>query len=136
MRVVFFLYFHDFRYPLLWLTNIDSNNLYHFEILGPEGKWKTEQLNGFEIVQASSDSIPATLIAKVDTNTVQSTVQREIRLQFKGVEFIDQFGHDKKSNRPESFNFIEFQPKQIEKKIEKKSGLNGIGQLAILPATH
>lgn len=97
---------YDFRYPLIWLKNIDSNHLYHFEIVGPVGKWKPSTIKGFEILQFSSDSFPATMIAKPDS----TNAQRSIQLNFTGAAFTDQFGKHHVSEEPQSFEYKAFQP--------------------------
>jgi PA14 domain len=98
---------YDFRYPLLWLTDIDSNQLYHFEVLGPKGKWTTKSLEGFEIVSISSDSLPATMIAKIDSNMVQPT----INLQYTGAATTNILGKQTAANTPQTFKYQVFQPK-------------------------
>lgn len=98
---------YDFRYPILWLTDIDSNHLYHFEILGPKGNWEKKRVKGFDIIKEGVDSFPSTLIAKPDTNSVQKLIQ----LTYKGQEFIDQFGNTKNANSDQTFEFRAFQPK-------------------------
>lgn len=97
---------YDFKYPLLWLKNIDSTGLYHFEILGPKGKWEQTQLNGFSIVDKGADSFPSTLTARADT----SVEDRSIRLQYNGEPFIDIFGKKKGADTKHVFTYRQFQP--------------------------
>ncbi len=98
---------YDFRSPLLWLATIDSNQLYHFEVLGPKGKWNIKSIEGFEVLSASSDSMPATLLAKIDSNHVQPTIQ----LQYLGAATTSIFGKQIAANTPQTFQYQLFQPK-------------------------
>lgn len=97
---------YDFRYPLVWLKNIDSAGLYHFEILGAKGNWDIEKLNGFELVNRGENTFPSSIIAKAD----KVVEDRGIQLKYSGPSFIDQFGKQKDSSSNHSFVFTEFQP--------------------------
>ncbi len=97
---------YDFRYPMLWLTDIDSAGQYHFEVLGPKGNWDIEATDGFTIVDSGSNSFPSTITA-----TVQKTqVQRAIRLQYKGPGYRNQFGKWQDSSTTHNFAYSEFEP--------------------------
>jgi hypothetical protein len=85
---------YDFRYPLVWLKDIDKNGYYHFEVLGPKGKWGISQLQGFEIISKGSDSFPSTMIAKSDTTQQQQVIQ----LSYSGPSFQDKFGKQTTGN--------------------------------------
>lgn len=97
---------YDFRYPLVWLKNIDSIGLYHFEILGPKGNWDIKKANGFEVVSKGDGNFPSTLVAKADT-TMQD---RSLEMQFTGLSYTDAFGKKKDSNTNRNFEYREFQP--------------------------
>ncbi len=84
---------YDFQYPLLWLKNIDSTGLYHFEVLGKTGTWKIKDLNGFEITGKGNDSFPSSLIAK----PVGNIELQHIRLQYEGPAFTNVFGKTESS---------------------------------------
>ncbi len=79
---------YDFRYPLVWLKNIDSNGLYHFEILGPNGNWRILKSIGFTIVKNEAGKFPSDLWAKPDL----SIAGRRLQLEFVGSSFTDRFG--------------------------------------------
>jgi len=97
---------YDFRYPLLWLTDIDSSGQYHFEVLGPKGNWELTATDGFTIIDKGSNSFPSTITA-----TAQKTqAQRAIRLQYKGPGYRDQFGKWQDSGTTHSFAYSEFEP--------------------------
>lgn len=97
---------YDFRYPLLWLTDIDSLGRYHFEVLGPKGSWEIMTTDGFTIVDKGNNSFPSTITA-----TVQKTqAERTIRLQYKGPGYRDQFGKWQDSSTTHSFAYSEFEP--------------------------
>ncbi len=83
---------YDFRYPLVWLKDIDSNGLYHFEILGPNGNWRILKSIGFTIVKNEAGKLPSDLWAKPDL----SIAGRRLQLEFVGSSFTDRFG--KKNN--------------------------------------
>ena len=83
---------YDFRYPLVWLKDIDSNGLYHFEILGPNGNWRILKSIGFTIVKNEAGKFPSDLWAKPDL----SIAGRRLQLEFVGSSFTDRFG--KKNN--------------------------------------
>jgi len=94
---------YDFRYPMLWLNNIDSAGIYHFDILGPEGTKKLKSISGFTIL--SSD-------AKKITARADSTKQdRKILYEYTGKAFTDQLGKKQSANKPYSFGYTEFDPK-------------------------
>lgn len=79
---------YDFRYPLVWLKDIDSNGLYHFEILGPNGNWRILKSIGFTIVKNEAGKLPSDLWAKPDL----SIAGRRLQLEFVGSSFTDRFG--------------------------------------------
>ncbi len=97
---------YDFRYPMVWLKDIDSNGLYHFEILGAKGNWDVEKINGFAVVNKGGNNFPSSITAKVDNGVSE----RNIQLKYTGPSFKDQFGKWQDSNTTHSFAYKEFQP--------------------------
>ena len=97
---------YDFRYPMVWLKNIDSTGLYSFDILGPKGNWAIVQIKGFTIVSKTESVFPASLTARADTNQQNRTMQ----LTYTGPSFTDRFGKKADSNTNHSFTYGEFQP--------------------------
>lgn len=97
---------YDFRYPMLWLATIDSSGLYHFEVLGPNGKWDISSVAGFEISKKGADSFPSYIIAKADTGMQY----RNIDLTYTGPSFINAFGKMQDSNTTHLFSYRQFQP--------------------------
>ncbi len=97
---------YDFRYPLIWLKNIDSTGNYHFEILGPAGNWQLADTKGFSIENQGDNHFPSTLTAKADS----SITERNIRLRFTGSAFVDAFGKKPDSNTTALFTYREFVP--------------------------
>lgn len=97
---------YNFQYPLLWLRNIDSSGVYHFEVLGKTGSWKIKELNGFEIKEQGTDSFPSSLLAK----PVGNAALKKIRLQYQGPAFTNQFG--KEEGNGAFFEYEQFSPIQ------------------------
>lgn len=97
---------YDFRYPLLWLQNIDSLGLYHFEVLGPKGKWEIKDTRGFKIMNQGADSFPSYIIAKADTGLAENN----IGLLYTGPSYTDRFGKKQDSDSPHHFGYQHFQP--------------------------
>lgn len=85
---------YDFQYPMLWLKEVDSNQVYHFEVLGKSGNWQIEKLSGFEMVQQGGDNFPSTILAK----PIVSSTEMNIQLKYIGPAFTDAFGMEQKSN--------------------------------------
>lgn len=98
---------YNFEYPLLWLKNIDSVGIYHFEVLAPSGNWKTNAVNGFEIIEQGVDSFPSILTAK----PLSGAVYKQIQLQYTGDVFIDQFG--KPCSSGSLFSYEQYNPAQL-----------------------
>lgn len=97
---------YDFRYPLVWLKDIDKTGLYHFEVLGPKGKWAIDQLNGFEVINKGENNFPSTIIAKPDT----SLQQRTIELSYTGPSYQNAFGKQIEGNTQSLFTYQSFDP--------------------------
>jgi hypothetical protein len=100
---------YDFKSPLLWLSQIDSLGLYHFEVLGPKGEWTLNQLHGFELLTRGPDSLPSKLLARLDSNTVNP----EIKLQYKGAATTDAFGKNISAGMAQNFSWKGFTPKHV-----------------------
>jgi parallel beta-helix repeat protein len=97
---------YDFRYPLVWLKDIDSSGLYHFEILGPKGNWEILKNIGFDITGKGDGSFPSALTAKPD----MSQPERLLQLQYTGPSYKNIFGKNQDSNTARQFEYREFQP--------------------------
>ncbi len=97
---------YDFKYPMVWLKDIDSAGLYHFEVLGLKGNWQVEKLNGFEVINKGEGNFPSMIIAKAD----HMIAERNIQLKYAGQSFHDQFGKMQDSLSSHSFSYKEFQP--------------------------
>ncbi len=85
---------YNFQYPLLWLKDIDSNQVYHFEVLGKTGNWQINKINGFEILNQGSNGFPSTILAK----PISSNTEKTIQLNYSGPIFMDAYGVLQKSN--------------------------------------
>jgi hypothetical protein len=97
---------YDFRYPLLWLKDIDSNGLHHFDVLGPKGNWEINKTTGFEIVSKEDNHFPSSLIVKADTGLSE----RSLQLQYTGASFVNVFGRIQDSGTKKLFEYHEFHP--------------------------
>ncbi len=97
---------YDFRYPLLWLQNIDSNDIYHFEVLGPVGKWEMGKIKGFEIIQKGETILPSFLTAK----PTKGEMERSIQLKYTGGIFKNAFGMEEDNSSTHFFEYSEFLP--------------------------
>lgn len=95
---------YDFRYPMLWLKDVDSEGLYHFEIVGPSGSWQTANLNGFEIISKGENKFPSTITAKANT---PGTNKKMIELVYTGPSYTDQFGKKKETGTAHTFSYQE-----------------------------
>ncbi|NCI51136.1 hypothetical protein GWC95_14480 [Sediminibacterium roseum] len=97
---------YDFNYPLVWLKNVDSTGLYHFEILGPKGNWELEHTNGFTVVNKGDGGFPSVIEARVD----KTIANRNIVLKYNGPSYKDVFGKKMDSTAAHTFAYHEFQP--------------------------
>jgi len=97
---------YNFEYPILWLNSIDSNEIYHFDVLAKTGNWQLVTSKGFSIIQYGNNNFPSAILAKADT-TVQD---RFIQLQYNGTAFTDAFGKSHPANKSYSFEYREFKP--------------------------
>ena len=95
---------YDYRYPIIFLKSIDSNSFYHFDILGPKGKFKIKNSRDLEDITLLKDSFPATMTAqKVGPDVM-------IEMEYDGPAFYDQFGKAQPMKAPYVFSFRDFQP--------------------------
>ena len=97
---------YDFRYPLIWLKDVDSNGLYHFDILGPPGTWEIGQVNGYQIINKGINIFPSTLTAKAITANSEHSIQ----LNYTGSSYSNVFGKVLDSIAQRSFEHREFDP--------------------------
>lgn len=95
---------YDYRYPILFLKKIDSNNMYHFDVLGPKGKWKIKHSKDLAQISKTAGIFPAEIIAKLNGTDVQ------LQLEYTGEGFTDQFGKRRPANKTHLFSFRDFQP--------------------------
>ncbi len=95
---------YDFRYPIIFLKNIDSNNTYHFEILGPIGSgWAIRNYKDLRHITGMDGAFPAEISAQKTGNDVQ------LQLEYNGEGFTGRFGR-KQPAGTYSFSFRDFQP--------------------------
>ncbi|HEX6913734.1 MAG TPA: right-handed parallel beta-helix repeat-containing protein, partial [Chitinophagaceae bacterium] len=92
---------YNFSYPLLWLTDVDSSGIYHFEISGAAGKTPLVAAEGFHILTQRANEITA----RADSNEQY----RSIWLKYEGKPYIDQFGNRK--TKGSRFGYSEFDPR-------------------------
>ena len=95
---------YDYRYPILFLKKIDSNNVYHFDVLGPKGTFRVRSSKDVTNISIREGSFPAEMTAQKSGEDVQ------IDLEYTGEVFIDQFGKKQPANRTYPFSFRDFQP--------------------------
>jgi len=95
---------YNYRYPILFLKKIDSNQVYHFDVLGPEGKWKTKRTKDVQNISMNEGSFPAEITAQ------KNGVDVQLKLEYTGEAFTDQFGKDHPANKVYDFSFRDFQP--------------------------
>ncbi|MFZ1305052.1 MAG: NosD domain-containing protein [Ferruginibacter sp.] len=95
---------YDYRYPILFLKKIDSNQVYHFDVLGPKGKWKIKNSKDIQHITLNAGTFPAGITAQ------KKGVDVQIELEYTGVAFTDQFGKKQPAGKPYTFSFRDFQP--------------------------
>lgn len=93
---------YDYRYPLIFLKKIDSNNIYHFDVLGPGGSWQLGESSGLEDISLNNGQFPAQLTARKTGEDVQ------LHMTYNGPSFTDVFG--KKQQGKTSFSFRDYTP--------------------------
>ena len=95
---------YDFRYPILFLKKIDSNQVYYFDVLGPKGKWKIKNSKDVKNINSKEGSFPAGI-------TVQKNgIDVQLELAYTGEAFTDQFGKKLSAGKTHNFSFRDFQP--------------------------
>lgn len=94
---------YNFQYPLLWLKAIDSNQVYHFEVLGQAGNWQIEQMVGFEMIQQGNNQFPST----IEVKAIEMVKDKRIQLKYSGPSFTDSFGRKHLEDQPAIFEFLE-----------------------------
>ena len=93
---------YNFQYPTIWLRTREEGN-YTFIIFGPHGNWKVVGGTGFSSLSLKTGTMPATLVAKVD-----STAQNHaIELEFIGEAFTTQFGEYHEKGKVFEFNWTD-----------------------------
>jgi parallel beta-helix repeat protein len=95
---------YDYRYPIIFLNKIDSNNVYYFDVLGPKGKWKIKKLSGAENVSIKQGVFPAAMQVKKTSDDLQ------LELEYTGEAFTNQFGNKQEANMPYTFSFRDYTP--------------------------
>jgi hypothetical protein len=95
---------YDFRYPIIFLKKIDSNNVYYFDLLGPKGKWKIKKSKDVTNISMSEGVFPAEITAQ------KNGVDVQLEFEYAGEAFTDQFGKKQPANKVHNFSFRDFQP--------------------------
>ncbi|MDB5232052.1 MAG: hypothetical protein JWN76_2857, partial [Chitinophagaceae bacterium] len=96
---------YNFQYPILWLKDVDSTGIYHFEIIGPKGQMKLKKMQGFDIAGKIAAGQLINFLAKADS----SIVTRFIEFEYNGPAFIDRLGK-KHQGKNETITYSEFDP--------------------------
>lgn len=95
---------YDFRYPIIFLKKIDSNNIYYFDVLGPKGKFKIKKSKDVTNISLKEGTFPAEITAKKIGEDVQ------LHVDYIGEAFTDQFGKKQPASKPYVFSFRDFEP--------------------------
>lgn len=95
---------YDFRYPLLFLKKIDSNNVYYFDVLGPKGKWKIKNSKDVKNISQNEGIFAAEITAQ------KNGVDVQLELEYTGEAFTNLFGKKQAANKVHSFSFRDFEP--------------------------
>ena len=95
---------YNFHYPILFLKKIDSNNIYHFDVLGPAGNWKIRSTNDVSGINTASGTFPMEITAQKTGEDVQ------IEMEYNGPAFTDVFGKKQNAVKPYSFSFRDYKP--------------------------
>ena len=78
---------YNFQYPTICLRKIGKGK-YTFALFGPQGNWKIVGGSGFNAFSLKTGTMPATLVAGIDS-TAQNPA---LKLEFIGEGFTTQFG--------------------------------------------
>lgn len=95
---------YDFRYPIIWLREINDNK-YTFLLLGPQGNWKCIDGKGLKSFGPKTGTFPATIVAEKDAESNEIGLD----LEFIGEEVTDQFGQKYKRGTIFPFSFYRYQ---------------------------
>ncbi len=91
-------------YPYIFLKKIDSNDVYHFEVLGPkDGNWSVWKTNDLRHITSMEGTFPAEIKAQKTGTDVQ------LQLQYTGPTFTGRFGAEQPAGTY-IFSFRDFQP--------------------------
>jgi parallel beta-helix repeat protein len=96
---------YDFKYPVLFLKNIDSSHRYHLDVLGPKGgQWRLISSKDIRYYKQTEGSFPAEIIAEKTGDDVM------VNMEYNGEGFTDQFGKTIVLHQPYPFSFREYTP--------------------------
>ena len=95
---------YDFRYPVIWLTNIEDD-VYTFNLYGPEGHWKLADSEGIKSMSAETGSFPAIITAVKETESNEII----INLEYTGEAVTNQFGKHFSKGHVYPFSFYRYQ---------------------------
>lgn len=113
---------YDFQRPILWLRGVtalgggvavdaagkqttgQATTTYHFEILGPQGKWRVKNLRGATL-SAQSGSVPGKVTATMPAGRAADLA---IELEYTGAATTDVRGVQTPAGRPVAFGFSQF----------------------------
>lgn len=94
---------YNFKYPSIWLRNVEGNK-YTFLLYGPPtGNYKIIDGEGWEKLNRVTGAFPATLIATAKPEAEKLSLE----LEFIGQEFIDQYGQVNKKGKVYPFRWEE-----------------------------
>jgi parallel beta-helix repeat protein len=97
---------YDFRSPIIWNSNpTDTSGIMHFDIKGPNGKWKIKSYKGVDSISTTSGTIPASVTAK-KMNSERTDIN--IQLEYIGEEIKTPFGNVITKGKPYIFSFKKF----------------------------
>jgi len=94
---------YDYRYPIIFLKKVDSNNVYHFDILGPKGTWVVKNSNDLRHITGMEGTFPAEISAQKTGTDVQ------LQIEYSGETFTGRFGREQPAGNY-IFSFRDFQP--------------------------
>lgn len=94
---------YDYRYPILFLKKIDSNNVYYFDVLGPGGTWTMKNSKDLQHITSREGIFPGEIKAQRTGNDVQ------LQLEYSGEAFTGRFGKKQPAGNY-TFSFRDFNP--------------------------
>lgn len=95
---------YNFQYPIVFLKNIDSNGIYHFDVMGPKGSWRIKTSTGVNYYGATEGKFPSAITAQKTGEDVS------IVMEYNGEKFVDQFGKTQTLQMPYEFSFRDYKP--------------------------